>query len=275
MTKSVEKRTELPAIPEHWRENKLHPYSRPEEVPRDLVVRHVVHLSGHRVPAHSHGWAQLLYAYEGVMRVITENGQWVIPSQRAVWIPPLVVHEIECIGTIRLRNVYFRPQVIGDLPEQCCVVQVSPLLRELIAEVSNYPLLYDQQGSEGRMVNVLLDKIRVLPVSPLHLPIPSDKRLKRITDRLLADPADNRSLQQWAMTVGASERTLARLFQQHLQISFGQWRQQLRLLEAMAKIAQGQSIREVASDLGYDSQSAFIAMFKRTLGKTPKQYFSD
>ncbi|MEH6627500.1 MAG: helix-turn-helix transcriptional regulator [Motiliproteus sp.] len=264
----------MPKLPIHWQRFDLSPYDRPEEVPRRLVIRHVEHGSGFTVPPHAHGWAQLLYAYEGTMKVVTEVGQWLIPPQRAVWIPPLMVHAIESIENICLRNVYLNPEAIIARPDQCRVVQVTPLLRELIAEIDTYPLLYEEEGTEGRMVSVLLDQIKTLQESPLHLPIPTDNRLRRIADSLLLHPDDNCTLLGWAGKVGASERTLARLFKQQTGLSFGQWRQQLRLLEALARISKGQRISAVAADLGYDTPSAFIAMFKRVLGKTPKQYFS-
>ncbi len=240
-----------------------------------MVVRQEDHPAGYRVPPHQHGWAQLLYAWEGVMRVITEAGQWVVPCQRAVWIPPRIEHEVYSIQRTRLRNLYICPGDSQRLPDRCSVVQVSPLLRELIREVAGFPVLYDEAGPEGRLVSVLMDQICQLPVNPLHLPIPADSRLLQITRGLLADPADERSLQAWSEYAGASARTLARLFRVETGMTFGQWRQQVRLLEALGRIAGGDSIARVAGDLGYQSQSAFIAMFRRALGTTPGQYFAD
>jgi AraC-like DNA-binding protein len=121
---------------------------------------------------------------------------------------------------------------------------------------------------------VILDQIHSLPVAPLHLPIPEDRRLRAIATAMTANPGDVRTLADWVHTVGASSRTLARLFLAETDMSFRHWRQQVRLLEALRHLASQEPVTTVALDLGYDSPSAFIAMFKRALGMTPGQYFA-
>jgi AraC-like DNA-binding protein len=121
---------------------------------------------------------------------------------------------------------------------------------------------------------LILDEIRELPVAPLHLPEPTDRRLRRITTVLKTAPADNRTLDLWARTAGASSRTLARLFVAETGMTFRQWRRQARLLTGLVHLAAGQSVTEVALHVGYESPSAFIAMFKHALGSTPSQYFA-
>ncbi|MCG8544128.1 MAG: AraC family transcriptional regulator, partial [Alphaproteobacteria bacterium] len=133
---------------------------------------------------------------------------------------------------------------------------------------------YRPNGPEDRLMSVILDQIRVLPVAPLALPMPSDRRLRRVAEGLLANPADSRGLDDWAAEVGASARTLARLSRRELAMSFRAWRQQLRLLRALESLAAGDAVTTVALDLGYDSPSAFIAMFRRNLGTTPTRYFA-
>lgn len=228
----------------------------------------------HVIDWHTHSRAQLLYAVSGVMRVATSAGVWIVPPQRAVWIPPGVEHQVQAQGTpLSMRSLYFHPDALSGLPTECCVVSVSPLLRELITAVSklgNYP---PDDGPAGRMIGVLLDQIEAVRVQPLHLPMPQDRRLATIALAMTEDPADGRSLADWARSAGASERTLARLFQSETGMSFGQWRQQVRLLAALARLARGDSVTTVALDLGYASQSAFIAMFRRALGQTPGRYF--
>ncbi len=230
----------------------------------------------HIIDWHTHQRAQLLYAVKGVMRVTTENGVWVVPPQRAVWIPPGISHHVQAQGTpLSIRSLYIREDALDGLPDICCVVTVSPLLRELIVEAMHLADDPPADSPDARLIRVLLDRIEGLPVAPLHLPMVNDPRARKITDALLADPADTRTLQDWAVDLGASERTLARLFTRETGITFGQWRQQAKLLAALARLARGESVTAVAFDLGYASQSAFIAMFRRALGRTPGRYFSE
>lgn len=245
-----------------------------DDAPRPVTWRARDFDQPHIVALHRHRRAQLLYAIDGVMEVHTPAGIWVVPPQRAVWIPPEEPHEVRSRAALRMRNLYFDPDRLDNLPSHCGVVTVSPLLRELVLAAFATPPLYDEAGADGRLFSVLLDQIRALPTAPLHLPIPDDQRLRKITDALGDTPADRRTLGDWANDIGTSERTLARRFKRATGMTFGQWRQQARLLAALSRLAEGQAVGTVALDLGYDSQSAFITMFRRTLGTTPKRYFA-
>ncbi len=247
----------------------------PDEVPRPAAGLAWDYPSGFRIEAHAHRKAQLVYASSGVMTVRTEHGTWVVPPQRAVWVPGGVEHEILMSGRVEMRTIYLLDGAAPGLPEHCSVVSVSPLLRELLLRVVELPQPYPEHGPEARLVDVLLDELRTTPVAPLHLPRPADPRLLRVVDGLEADPADARDLGGWARSAGASPRTLARLFQRETGMSFGTWRQQLRLQRSLERLASGESVTSVALSLGYDSPSAFIAMFRRSTGETPGRYFDD
>ena len=147
------------------------------------------------------------------------------------------------------------------------------LLRELLRAAVDLPAEYDTDGPAGRLMTVILDQLRVLDQAALHLPWPEDARLTRIAEALIDDPAMSAGLDDWAKTAGASARTLARLFVKETGMTFGAWRQQARLLKALELLAAGQSVTATALDLGYDSPSAFIAMFKKVLGVSPGKYF--
>jgi AraC-like DNA-binding protein/quercetin dioxygenase-like cupin family protein len=245
-----------------------------EDVPRSVVARATAYPGGSVIPPHRHRRAQLVYASEGVMTVTTEKGLWVVPPQRAVWVPALMEHHIRATGQLSMRSLYIKPDAAADLPTDCCVVAVPPLLRELILYAVTRPPLYEPDSPDERIMLVILDQIRSLPVAPLHLPIPADRRLRAIATAMTGDPGDARTLADWARTVGASSRTLARLFLAETGMSFRHWRQQVRLLEALRRLASREPVTTVALDLGYDSPSAFISMFKRALGLTPGQYFA-
>jgi AraC-like DNA-binding protein/mannose-6-phosphate isomerase-like protein (cupin superfamily) len=244
-----------------------------EKIPRPVVAVALNFPGSHLIPAHMHQSAQLLYASEGVMTVTTNMGIWVVPPERAVWVPMLTQHEILTSGRLSMRTLYIKGKTASDQPKQCCVVTVSRLLRELILHTTTIPRLYDLNGPDARIISVILDQIQSLPVTPLELRIPQDLRLNRIYKAISGNPADNRSLEDWGHKVGACSRTLTRLFQAETAMSFRQWRQQFRILEALKRLGQRESVTKIAFDLGYESPSAFICMFKKALGKTPGQYF--
>lgn len=246
-----------------------------QTVPRPIGAMAKDFPDGYFVAPHAHRRSQLIHASSGVMRVRTPQGAWVVPPHRAVWVPADVVHDVRMAGAVAMRTLYIVPDAVAALPRECCVVAVSPLLRELILRASAAPLLYDEAGPDGRVMALILDELRVLPVLPLHLPMPQDARLAKISRAILDDPANALTLRAWGRQVGASSRTLARLFLRETGMTFGRWRQQARLLEALSRLAQGQSVTTIALDLGYDSPSAFTFMFRRALGRTPSAYFSD
>jgi AraC-like DNA-binding protein len=159
------------------------------------------------------------------------------------------------------------------LPDDCQVMLVTPLLRELIAQAITFDPLFEENGPEGRLIQVLLDCLRTAKVAPLHLPVPEQGPISEIATHLKKHPADDTSLEEWADQLGTTSRTLARNFKKHTNMTFGQWRQQARLLDALSRLANNQPIAHIAQDLGYSSQSAFSAMFKKALGTTPGNYF--
>jgi len=244
-----------------------------DEIARPVVGAAVDLGHGSAIPLHRHRRGQLVHASSGVMTVTTDEGTWVVPPQRAVWVPGGVEHRIQMSGRVEMRTLYLSGAALANLPSQCCVVSVSPLLRELLLRVVAMPQPFPLGGAAERLVAVLLDEIRTTEVKALHLPRPADRRLRRVADALLEAPADERRLADWAKAAGASPRTLERLFQRETGMSFGAWRRQLRLLHALQRLAGGEPVTSVALALGYESTSAFIAMFRRNLGRTPGRYF--
>jgi AraC-like DNA-binding protein len=245
-----------------------------KDVPRPIVARPNDYTTGWKTGWHWHVRAQLLYASQGVMTVSTAKGNWVVVPQRAVWIPATERHEFQAVGPLSVRSLFIQPDVVMGLPTECCVVNVSPLLRELIAAASALPKHYALGGRDEHIMTLILDEIRAVSVAPLHLPEPRDPRLVQISTAIKSNPADDRPLHAWGRMVGASSRTLARLFLAETGLSFRQWQQQARLLESLVRLAQGHSVTTVAMEVGYESTSAFIAMFRRVLGTTPKKYFA-
>ncbi|MBN8284866.1 MAG: helix-turn-helix transcriptional regulator [Zoogloea sp.] len=220
------------------------------------------------VPSHRHPWAQLAYPIRGAIRICAAGTAWIVPANRAVWIPPEIDHDVTVLGAVELRTLYIS-SAAAPLPlDACTVVDVSPLLRALCETIA-------EGAGDTRhhlMMQLALEEMRIARPLSLGLPLPRDRRLKTLCDALMADPADGRGLAEWAEQVGASERTLARLFQSELDTSFGAWRQQLRLARAVDEISRGLPVAQVAATVGYASQAAFSAMFSRALGVPPSRF---
>lgn len=229
--------------------------------------------SGHIIPWHFHEWDQLVYASGGVMTVRTEQGAWVVPTHRAVWIPAGVPHAIAISGLVAMRTLYLKPKLIKTLGQDCCVLNVSPLLKELILRVCALETLDRKIPSHDHLIRVILDQLHSIQLVPLQLPNPLDPRAKRVAEALSAGPGDLRPFAQICKAAGASKRTIERLFRKEVGMTVGKWRQQLRLMQSMRLLAGGAKVTHAALEAGYSTPSAFIAMFGRALGTTPAAYF--
>jgi AraC-like DNA-binding protein len=224
-----------------------------------------------RIEWHFHDRSQLIYPGRGVLQVFTEAGSWIVPPLRGVWIPAGVAHAHRARGRTDLLSVAF-PASADPLGEGGpVVVEVSPLLREVILALTGGPTM--PAASRALLRRVALDQLRGLAILPMALPRPHDDRLVRIVDQLSTDPADPRTLAQLGREVGASERTLSRLFGRETGMSFPQWRTQLRLHHAQLLLAGGASVTSTAHACGYRSTSAFIDAFRAAFGATPGQVF--
>lgn len=247
-------------------------------LPRAVLARVESLPAGSWTAVHSHPWAQLSYAVEGVLQVHTAAGQFMAPPERAIWVPPDLPHEVLTAGPAEMRSLYIDATALRGSPlgqaRSCRVLDISLLARELILAVCALPSDYDEHGAPGRLVNVLLDQLAQLPTASLDLPLPTDARLLRLCEALQADPADRRTLAEWGREIGLSERSMVRLFQQQTGLSVGAWRRRLRLLSALGPLEAGGKVSSVAQGCGYASASAFISAFCAEFGVTPAQMFT-
>ncbi|MGW7367689.1 AraC family transcriptional regulator [Streptomyces sp. NPDC054841] len=222
---------------------------------------------GAAIDAHRHDDHQIVYAGRGVLAVTTSAGSWVAPGTRAIWVPAGTVHAHQAHGELQLHLVGL-PATENPLGlETPTVLAVGPLLRELIVAYTRPP--GDDSPERARLRAVLLDQLRASPQEPLHLPAPTAPLLRTLCDILHADPADSRTLAELGREVGASDRTLSRLFRNDLGMTFPQWRTQLRLHHALVLLAENTPVTAVAHLCGWSSASAFIDAFRRTFGHTP------
>ncbi len=228
---------------------------------------------GHIIAEHFHPEDQLVFASKGVMTVRTQQGIWVVPPLRAVWIPAETPHSVAMSGPVSMRTLYLLPSLVRTLPQKCFVMNVSPLLRELILHACKFPRLNKKAPVQRRIIEIIVDQLEAAHSIPLQLPHPTDSRAMRVVQRLLAGPGEQWTLETLCGDCGASKRTIERLFLAETGMTFTRWRQQLRLLHAMQLLASGEKVTGAALDAGYSSPSAFISMFKRQLGTTPTRYF--
>ena len=227
---------------------------------------------GFEILPHHHERAQLIYATAGTVRVSTADGVWVMPPQRAVWVPAGVTHGLVMLSPTTMRTLYVREDAAAAMPTVCRVLSMTPLLRELIVRATELPVEYDERGSAGRVMRLILDELASLVRLPYNLPMPASQVLSRICRAFIESPNDRVTIEELGERHGTTTRTLARRFRRETGMSFSEWRRRARLLRALAWIAEGRPILAVALDLGYDSPSAFSAMFKREFGLPPSQY---
>jgi AraC-like DNA-binding protein/quercetin dioxygenase-like cupin family protein len=246
-------------IPPEFRPTDTHP----------IRVRSRLMPSGWRIARHTHVWAQVAYASRGVLRVATTGTTWMVPPSRAIWVPPHVSHEVFAVEDAFLRTLYITENTVPPGLDTCRVVEVSDLLREVIAALDAPDLSATREQLLGALA---LDELTRSEPLPLSVPMPNEKRLRALCEAVIADPTQHDSLEHWASSVGASTRTIARLFRQELGVSFSQWRQQAILARAIPLLSQGRPLSQVARELGYQSQSAFSAMFRRAFGESPRAF---
>ena len=221
-------------------------------------------------PPHSHDRVQLSVALSGVRAFNTEQCSFVLPPNRAVWIPAGVIHETICRTEVVFQAIYIDIPFEGQ-SKACRVFELSPLVRALIDEVVQFKPGAETER-EASITQMLLDEIALMPDVPVQAELPSDRRLRRVCQAILADPSDTRDIDHWAKEAGMARRTFTRSFREQTGMGLATWRRQVRVMEAASRIAAGEPITSVAYDVGYDSPSAFTAMFHRTFGSTPSAY---
>lgn len=240
-----------------------------QRLPRDVVGMAKSFVTGDTTGAHAHERDQLLYAVQGVTRVTTGAATWIVPPDRALYVPAGTVHAVVMKGRVEMRTLYIRPGSAPGLPREPAAMEVSALLRALVLALLDEPVLYDVAARAGLIARLILEEIARARMLALDIPMPDDARLKRLCESLIANPGRGETLDRLAEGTGASARTLARLFQRETGLSFSQWRQRVRFTSAMEALVRGEPVGLVARASGYASASAFSAAFRKALGVTP------
>lgn len=225
------------------------------------------------VPVHRHRKGQLIIALHGAVTCTADEDIWIVPPNCGVWIPGGVSHSARATENARLNYLFVEPGA-AQLPQECCTLAISPMIREMVDRLARERADYAEDGHIARLARVALDELAEMPRERFNLPVSSHPKIRAMADALTAQPSDRSTLGQWAQRVAMSERSLARLMVRETGLTFGRWRQQLHLVIALRDLAGGAPVQTVAAELGYESVNAFITMFKKALGATPAQYFA-
>lgn len=244
---------------------------RPDE-PFDVRSVALTYRAGHAVPPHRHGWAQLLYAKSGLMRVRVEERLWLVPPTRALWIPASTDHQFTVRSEVAFRSLYLSPERAEGLRSGLDAIQVSPLLRELILHIMSIGMLDPRIAAHDRIAGMLVDLIGDATRIDLALPMPKSRSVVRLAEHLQDAPHDIRPVSDMAKDMGQSLRSLQRHFVAETGMTIEQWRQKARLIGATAALSAGEDVTAVAFASGYESPSAFSAAFKRQFGLSPRDY---
>ena len=257
----------------------------PDNILQPVAGHMVVLDSAEEAHPHSHQKVQLLFAISGVITVEVEAGLWTVPPGCAIWIPSGATHAARFVGQASIAMLYLAPEIAASLRAECGIIFVPPLLRELILRFSRSHTPFEDSGMvkagvggpsarEERLVAVLMDELAAAPEEPLHLPMPRDRRLRRMASALCAEPQLQARLADWAQRIGMSERSMTRLFLAETGLTVNQWRRQLHVLTALQQLSEGQRIQTVADALGYESAPAFVTMFRKAVGSSPRRFLA-
>jgi AraC-like DNA-binding protein len=236
------------------------------DVDRTVVAVAKEFAAGSTTGLHSHVRAQFIFAIRGLMVATTEAGTWLVPPGYALWLPAGISHNVAMHGAVSMRTAYLRAGDVRNLPRDCRIVTVPPLLEAALVALSAEPPAYDTDGRGGHLASLILDEITGAPTTPFALPVPADRRLRQLAQRLIEHPGSPLDIDHWADAVGVSRRTLTRVFRAQTGLSFAAWRRRLRLLRGAARCADGEPLARVAASLGYNSLAAFLSMARRELG---------
>jgi len=228
--------------------------------------------AGHDVPEHAHGSDQLIYATRGVMGISAGQSLWLTPPHLAVWIPAGTRHRIRVPGAVSMRTLYLRRGLLPHAPETCTVLHISPLFRELVIEAVRIGQLRTTVPLHCALRDLILSQLRNASPVPMFVRLPEDSRALGVAEAFIANQAESPSLDALCKKVGVSVRTLQRTFRKEVGTSFEFWRRQMRLMKGIELLVAGGSVKTVAAEVGYRQPSAFVELFRQTLGMTPRAW---
>lgn len=216
-----------------------------------------------------HDWGQFVYSAKGMVELTVKNSLLTAPPEFGVWLPP----DTEHLAWVAEHSEYYLINIDAmsctKLPNHPAIVSVSDICKSILADLKRRKLETPKTPEDIRLMHVLVDQLGSAVSIEDFLPGSNDPILKKILEKIFSDPADNRSLLEWALFAGCTERTLARKCDRELNMSLAKWKQRLRLSRALKMLADGMTVQAVSHSLGYSTPSAFITMFQKAMGTTP------
>ncbi|MGL5495665.1 MAG: AraC family transcriptional regulator [Aeromonas sobria] len=246
----------------------------------DLNTNPVVAMKVHsgdgdeELPLHVHRKGQLILTLHGGVTCLAPNAYWMVPANCAAWIPAGQPHSNRVTSNAKVLFLYIEPNVPG-MPQECCTLHISAMLREMMKHFESFSQDYSSTSYSAQFAQIMLHELTLMPVERLSLPISDNAKIRLLADSLMNYPGDRSSLEIWASRLAMSKRTFERFVLKETGMTFGRWRQQLQLLVAIRLLVTGSSVQNTAYELGYDSVTAFITMFKKMLGTTPGRYLEN
>jgi AraC family transcriptional regulator of arabinose operon len=228
--------------------------------------------AGYLVAEHAHGSDQLIYATSGVMQLSVGQSFWTIPPHFALWIPARTAHQIRMPAPVAMRTLYLRRRLAPGLPGSCAVLHVTPLLRELILESVRTGRLTNRDREHRALRDLLVSQLRAATSIPAGVTLPRDPRALAVAQSLMSNPARGTAMHALCLRAGASVRTIERAFKREVGMDFESWRRQVRLMKGIELLVGGRSVKEVAYEVGYRQSSAFVQLFRKTMGTTPRAW---
>ena len=247
----------------------------PDQVDRPVIVLPMQSGPGDwGMDFHAHSKSQLMVTNAGLITLETDAGVCVVPPRSAAWIEGGMPHRVSCSGAASGYIVFVAAGAARPMAGPCHALAVSPFLSALLERVQALPQRYRLDDGDGRLMQVLIDEIQAAQPEGLHLPMPRDRRLRRMASALCAEPQLQVRLADWAQRIGMSERSMTRLFLAETGLTVNQWRRQLHVLTALQQLSEGQRIQTVADALGYESAPAFVTMFRKAVGSSPRRFLA-
>ncbi|ANW95569.1 AraC family transcriptional regulator [Wenyingzhuangia fucanilytica] len=222
--------------------------------------------------SHAHPRAQLISCDTGIMEVVTKNNIWIVNSLQSVWIASNEEHQVYFPNNVKVKTAFIDKSKLENLPKGSFAFETSDFLKSILEKIISFsnPNIFTQQ--QNRIIEVFFGELSNLQPSKTFLPTSQDKRIKTVLDALMSDLSNKYTIEYYASKSSVSPRTLSRLFNKELGMSFGDWKMRLKLMEAVKQLGENKSVKEIAFDLGYENVSSFIVTFKKHFGKTPTNY---
>lgn len=236
-----------------------------------VVVREVGYTKGSKRYPHKHRYGQIIHSIAGHTLVRTADHAWFVPRNRAVWIPPMCVHQVDILSDTHMKNLFLAKRYASELPDEPVVLNVLSAFRELTGYLAELQAPFDRALPDS-IATLLVRMVSDSMAEPFAMPLPRDSALRALFTALIENPASQKTLEDWAAQLGLSSRSLSRRLLRDTGMTFRVWRQQLRLLVSLDMLAAGEPVTNTALDVGYKTASSFITAFRQNFGMPPTDF---